>query len=42
MKLCHSLRVPVYLGQEHALAAGATQETGSEEQWKTDRETEQS
>lgn len=22
MKLCHSLRVPVYLGQEHALAAG--------------------
>lgn len=24
VKLCHSLRVPVYLGQEHALAAGVT------------------
>lgn len=29
MKLCHSLRVTVNLGQEHALAAGTTQQAES-------------
>lgn len=36
VKLCHSLRVPVDLGQEHALAAGATQQTHWEK-WKTEQ-----